>query len=215
MGLISLERGIGVPIPEVGEDWLTHAFAYGGADLLVQIVREQFALDISHYARVNFQAFEQIINVFGGITISLTPEEAAALDPITQGEMQEGPTFLNGYDALQYARLRSIDSDFYRIQRQRNVIQQVVLELKGIGVSELYQLSREVLPYVQTNISPSELSSLIRYLPKFRGVKIREMTVPEEEDILPGTYLPDGRILTEIDFETSQKKIHQFVYEAA
>lgn len=210
--LVSLERGIGVPIEGVGEDWLTHVFAYGGADLMVQTVREQFDVDLHHYARVNFSAFEKIIDVLGGVTIDLTAEEAQALESITQGKMQEGETFLNGYDALQYARLRSIDSDFKRVERQRNIIQALIYEFQDITMYELYQLSQEVLPLVQTNIPPEELMSLVRYAPKFRGVTLQQMTIPEKEDILPGIVLEDGRVLTRIDFDACREKIYEFLY---
>ncbi len=53
MKLISLERGMGVPILDgkyKGQyDWLTHTFRYGGADLMMREVRECFKVDVERY----------------------------------------------------------------------------------------------------------------------------------------------------------------------
>lgn len=210
--LISLERGIGVHIDGVGEDWLTHVFAYGGADLLVRTVSEYFNLDISHYARVNFYAFKNIIDIFGGVDIYLSQEEVDALETMSGVKLKVGKNHLNGDVALSYARLRSIDSDFKRVERQRNIIQAIVYEFSDIDYTEMYQLSQQILPYVQTNISHDELKSLVVYLPNFLGVRIDQMTIPQDEDKLPGKTLNDGRIITQIDFEESSRKIHKQIY---
>ena len=77
--LIIIERGMGVPILDgayKGQvDWITHCFRYGGAELMLKEVSKCFKVDVSHYARVSFHAFEQLIDSVGGVDIELTQSE--------------------------------------------------------------------------------------------------------------------------------------------
>ena len=52
--LVSFERGVGVSIPNRGDDWLTHTYAYGGANLLMKTLQEYFKVDVSRYVKIDF-----------------------------------------------------------------------------------------------------------------------------------------------------------------
>ena len=82
--LVSLERGMGVPILEgeyEGEyDWLTHCFRYGGASLMLREVQTCFNVDVEHYVRVNFTSVRNIVDILGGIDVELTAAEAEGVD---------------------------------------------------------------------------------------------------------------------------------------
>lgn len=114
---------MGVSIPGRNDDWLTHTFRYGGANLTMQTIRETFCVDVNRYVRVNFNTFEQIIDTIGGVDLTLSAEEANALQYSTSTSLKAGVNHLYGSDALLYCRLRAIDSDWVRVQRQRNTIQ--------------------------------------------------------------------------------------------
>lgn len=140
--LISLERGMGVPvldgIYEGQYDWLTHIFRYGGADLLLETVRTCLNIDVYYYVRVNFNTMTQIIDSVGGVEIELTQAEADYLHNNGQvgiyPDVVVGLNHLSGAEALAYSRIRKIDSDWQRVQRQRNVIQEIVYSAKGLGL---------------------------------------------------------------------------------
>ena len=146
MKLVSLQRGMGVPIlegPYKGQyDWITHCFRYGGAELVLKEVRECLRVDVNRYVRVNFDSFADIIDTVGGVDIELTSLEAQGLNgevrtnAYAKHKMYEGMNHLDGYDALQYSRLRYIDSDWKRIERQRNVIQAVDFEANATILKE-------------------------------------------------------------------------------
>ena len=55
--LVSFERGVGVSIPNRGDDWLTHTYAYGGANLLMKTLQEYFKVDVSRYVKIDFSLF--------------------------------------------------------------------------------------------------------------------------------------------------------------
>ena len=136
--LASLERGMGVPILEgkyKGQyDWLTHTFRYGGADLMMREVRECFKVDVERDIRVNFTTVKKGIDSVGGIDITLTAAEAAYVNKYTwRKSYTAGVNHLDSDAALAYARCRHIDSDWHRIERQRNVIQAVVTKTKDLS----------------------------------------------------------------------------------
>ena len=222
--LASIERATGVPILLDGYegqyDWITHTFRYGGAKLTMDTVEECFNVVVDHYVRINFNSFVQIVDAVGGVDITLTEEEAAALNwEIPSNSMKidvevtPGVNHMDGYTALQYARLRSVDNDWVRIQRQRTVIQAVLDQIKTATPLELDSLLNAVLPLVQTNFTRSEIAALLVQLPGFLGVTAEQMSLPAE-----GTYGSrtgmDGRQMYDPDWTENVAILHEFLYGA-
>lgn len=216
--LVSLERGIAAPVLEgkyEGQyDWLTHIFRYGGSELLTKTVEYMFKVDVDHYVRVNFNSVTQVVDTIGGITVELTENEAWALNNSlkdNQNRLVEGTNRLNGAAALGFARLRSIDSDWKRVERQRKVILAVVDELKGSSLLKLNELANEVLPLIQTNMTKTEIAELILYAPNFLQASFDQMTIPKQ-----GTYggmtIMGGKGSFAVDFEINNPLLHEFLY---
>lgn len=220
--LVSFERGMGVPILD-GEykgqwDWLTHTFRYGGADLMMREIEECFKIEIDRYLRANFNTFAQLIDAVGGVDIELTQAEAQGLNGEVRSNahahttVQAGMNHLDGYDALQYSRLRYIDSDWKRIERQRNVIETVIGQCKGLDLLELNRLLDTVLPLLRTNLTEGEITGLLFTLaPKLSRVTVEQMTVPAQ-----GTYGSmtgmGGRSLFAVDFAANASLLRQTLY---
>lgn len=214
--LVSLERGIGVPILEgdkAGEyDLLTHIFRWGGADLLVKTVEHCFKVDVNHYVRLNFASVEKIIDCIGGIDMELSSAEAEALTRKDEAPLTAGVNRMDGEVALRYARLRHIDSDWQRVGRQRKVILAVVEELKGSSLLELNELADEVLPLIQTNLTKLEIAELILYAPNFLTSEFDQMTIPKQ-----GTYggmnIRKGAGAFAVDYDINNDILYRFLYE--
>ncbi|MBE6980421.1 MAG: LytR family transcriptional regulator [Ruminococcaceae bacterium] len=219
--LVSLERGIGVPILE-GElegqyDLLTHIFRWGGADLLIKTVEHCFKVDVNHYVRVNFAAVEKIVDTIGGINIEMTAKEAEGINlwtPEGKPKVQAGLNRVNGETALSFARLRWIDSDWQRVGRQRKVILAVVDELKHSDLKELNNLADTVLPLIQTNLTKMEIAELMLYAPNFLRSQFDQMTIPKQ-----GTYggmgIRNGGGAFAVDYEINNDLLYRFLYEGA
>lgn len=221
--LVSLERGIAAPVLEgqyAGQyDWLTHIFRYGGADLLCKTVEHCFKIDVDHYVRLNLNSVKNVIDVIGGIDIELTASEAGYLGMFyqqnsttgSQQPIKTGMNHLDGGNALHYARLRAIDSDWQRVERQRKVILAVVDKLQGSTLTDLNNLADEVLPMIQTNLTKLEIAELVLYAPNFLKSTFDQMTIPKA-----GTYggmtVMGGRGSFAIDFEVNNKILHEFLY---
>ncbi len=212
--LVSLERGIGVPILD-GEykgqyDLLTHIFRWGGADLLIQTVEHCFKIECDHYVRLNFAAVEEIVDTIGGVDVELNGAEVGYLGVFYP--LRVGVNHLDGEQALAYARLREIDSDWQRVGRQRKVILAVVDALKGSTLRELDNLADTVLPLIQTNMTKLEISELILYAPNFLTSQFDQMTIPKQ-----GTYggmnIRLGAGAFAVDYEINNEILQKFLYE--
>ena len=204
--LVSLERGMLVKIPGRKDDILTHTFHYGGANLVIQTVRTHFNLDVDRYIRVNFSVFEKVVDRVGGVDITLNAAEVRALNQSAKmvPKVHEGKNHVNGQQALCYARLRSIDSDWQRIKRQRKVIASIRSNLNKMSVGEMNDMANECLPYVQTNLTSLEFAELLLNLPAYTGGDFDQMTIPEK-----GTY----KGLGQVDFKANSRILREFLYE--
>jgi LCP family protein required for cell wall assembly len=214
ISLVSFERGMGVPILE-GEyegqyDWLTHTFRYGGADLVCRTVEECFRVEIDHYVRVNFTTVTTVVDAIGGVGIYLTDAEAQYIGTFTPN-IKPGYNWLDGKNALTYARLREIDSDWSRVERQRKVILAAVDSLKNASLTQLNNLLDTVLPLIQTDMSMLEITELMLYSPNFLKSEFDQMTIPKH-----GTYGGmiglQGRNLFAVDFEVNSQILKDFLY---
>lgn len=209
--LISFERGIGVPVPGRGSDILTHAYHWGGPQLSQAIISQMFAVDVDGYAQVDFASFAGVIDAIGGVDVELTELEAKALNGAIAtnvwawGEMHEGMNHLCGHDALEYCRLRSIDSDWNRQMRQRKVLEQIQKACRKMTPLGLVKLAGDVLPLVHTNLSRDDVTAILRALPKLMRGDVAQLQVPDKN----GSY---GTIRCIPDYEA--KKIANFLYDA-
>lgn len=144
---------------------LNAAFYHGGIQMLVDTLELNFKVEIPYYAIVDFEIFENIIDKLGGIDVEITKSEAKYInsrDHMTSDiknnfpkEISEGNNHFTGGQALWYSRIRYLDSDFMRTQRQRKVIQAIISKASSQGPKELLALAQEIMPLVRTNI-PSE-----------------------------------------------------------
>ena len=220
--LVSIERGTGVPILLDGYedqyDWITHTFRYGGPKLTMKTVEECYNIEVDHFVRVNFNSFVQIVNAVGGVDIDITEMEAKALNwevpsnsMLIVNHVDPGPNHFDGYTALQYARLRKIDNDWKRVERQRTVIEAVLDQVKNASVVELDNLLNTVLPLIQTNFTKTEIAALLVQLPGFLGCDVQQMSLP-----LQGTYGVrtgmDDRLMYDPDWVVNIKALQDFLY---
>lgn len=230
--LVSFERAIGVKIPS-GEyegqwDWLTHMFWYGGPYLMTRQIRENFKVDVTKYIRVNIRTFMELVDSVGGVDIDMTEAECNNInhpegtftagnikgmhvENEVQQDLATGINHLNGATAMCYARLRAIDDDWHRVERQRKVILAAVENLKKLSVTELDKLLNNVLPLVQTNLTEGDIASLIPEAATFVNMDYDTTTFP-----LKHTYgLMDGmcgRKVLALDFETNAEELQNFLY---
>lgn len=178
--VVSFMRDLYVTIPGYVDHKLNSAYAWGGITLLNETILTNFGIQVDGNMAVDFDAFQRVIDLLGGVDIYLTAEEATYLNA---KRFYQGMNHLNGAEALTYARIRSIgDGDFSRTGRQQNVIQAVVKQCEGLNLSQLHRLLEQVLPLVSTDMEPVQLLEYVsEALPLISGqCKIERIRIPAD-----------------------------------
>lgn len=234
--LTSLQRDTGVTIPgKSGSHRLNAAYSYGGAELALQTVNQNFGLNLTRYALVDYDSFPELIDLIGGVTVSVTDAEARQIDNNMrevllrayktgqatyedalgryQSEfMDEGGEnlTLTGMQALGYARIRNLDSDYGRTNRQRKVLSAAIRQLKTLikRPAQLVNFTVRALGMVETNMNALEIISLGEKALLTKSID--QMRLP-----VNGTYSDDGGMFYNVNFEANRKAFVEFVYGSA
>ena len=155
--VISIPRDTMVDIDGYGTQKINAAYAYGGAALTVEVVEEYAGVDISHYAEIHFDEFEDLIDSLGGIEVDV-PEDVS-VDGVT---VEAGEQTLTGEEALAVARDRHhvTGGDFGRNQAQRIIVEAVLEKVLSVSAAELPEVVEKVAECITTDYSVTELLSL-------------------------------------------------------
>lgn len=127
--LISFMRDTFVDIPGVGPNKINAAYAYGGAELVRETLKQNFNLDTKYYAKVDFQSFEKIVDSMFPKGVKIDAEKSLNLDGV---DIEKGQQVMDGHVLLQYARFRmDEEGDFGRVRRQQQVMSAVMSQMKN------------------------------------------------------------------------------------
>jgi LCP family protein required for cell wall assembly len=216
--LTSFMRDEYVQIPGYGATKLCHAYAYGGMDLLNQTLYNHYGVEINGNFEVVFSGFEDIINYLGGVDIELTSAEAKYLREAGHSYVKKGMCHLRGNTALLYARLRSIDNDYNRAERQRNVMMSLLDAYKGLDKSEMLTLLYDILPYLTTNMTQTDIVNYAMDLfPMLSESEATPMRLPVDGTFDTGFIkVSEGQKLwcqLNIDFEANRKILDEIFAE--
>ncbi len=214
--MVSVLRDSLVPIE--GHRWnrINAAYSFDGVGLAVNTVNQLFDLDIQRFVVVDFNGVTDFIDKAGGVTINLTQAEADYMEKYysKKTEFEAGPNQFNGDRALVYMRIRKIDSDFKRTARQRNVIQALATKiLKEKSLPEIYDLADFAFGLVKTNISLTELTSVIASIATCaleNGFNIESQHVPYSDSFAYKRY--NGMAIISFDIDEAAKRVNKFIY---
>ncbi len=210
--LTSFMRDQYVQIPGYKANKMNAAYQFGGMSLLSQTMEVNFGVLVDGVVEVDFSGFEDIIDLLGGVDISLTQKECDYFNTFTDWNLVKGYNHLNGYQALSYARLREIDSDYRRAERQRTVIAAIISAYNNQPMNQLLGILEEILPLITTNMSNSEIIGYaVDLFPMLSGAQMNTLRIPVE-----GTF-KQGKVEVRpgftawfqynIDFEANRDKL--------
>lgn len=223
--MTSLLRDIYVDIPGNGGNRLNAAYAYGGAELLMETLEENFGIEVNRYMLVNFQAFANVVDAVGGVDLEVTNEEVQYINGYLVEYNQltgkpegtdyldtslSGNIHLNGPQALAYCRNRYIGTDFARTERQRKVLNAAIRKMPVAMLTNGSELIDSLAANVTTNLTKSEVSGLMMQAPRMLNYDLVQGTIPQE-----GTYSGAtirGMSVLEIDFEANKEYIQKEIY---
>lgn len=222
--LTSLQRDLKVQIEGHGTAKLNAAYAYGGPELAMRTVNETFDMNIMKYAVVDFTLLVKMVDALGGIDVDITEAEMKHINRNVWGskwvfaprgytaveltEYGEG-THLDGLQALGYARIRKLDSDFARTGRQRIVIDVMLKKLRAsvynpVAVARFLSAG---LSGVKTNMSVPELISLGSKAVFADGIE--QLRLP-----MNGTFDDNGSSLKMTNRTKNVNALYEFLYGA-
>lgn len=207
--MTSFLRDSYVRIPGHGNNKLNAAYPLGGMALLDATLEENFGVTVDGNVEVDFSQFQRIIDLLGGVEISLTEAEVRHLAHEYGFVLQEGVNRLTGEQALGYARIRKLGTDFGRTERQRKVLTALIDQFRHAGLGKLYKASRELLGLITTDMSNGQILRLAYELaPLLKDLELRSQHIPAE-----GTYSfgNAGKITSCIflDFEANRELLRQ------
>ncbi len=223
--MTSLLRDMYVEIPGYKNNRLNAAYAYGGAELLMETIEENFDIEVNRYVLVNFQAFANLIDAVGGVELEVTDEEIELINAYLveynilenrpEGtdyldNVQGGLIRLNGAQTLAFSRNRYIGSDFARTERQRKILEAVMKQLPESLLQNTTELMDGILPNLTTNLTQKELFKLSFDAAKLFSYELVQGSIPIE-----GSYQNAnirGMSVLEVDFEANKEYIQSNIY---
>lgn len=143
-------------------DKTNHSYSWGGAAKLMEVLSDNYKIQIDNYVSINFESFVKVIDTLGGVSVPITEAEAKYMNRTTRiaGFESGDNVLLNGERALIYSRIRKNDSEIERTRRQRCVITSLIKNVKSSSFSDLNKAIETFLPYVTTNYRTNEIISL-------------------------------------------------------
>lgn len=213
--MTSFLRDIYLSIPGVGNNRLNAAYAYGGPALLRETLEQNFSISIDRYVQIGFDSFQNIIDEIGGVVLELSDAEIEYInkhvDENNQLTGSDNTFLLNGKQALIYARIRYLDSDFGRTERQRNVITALINQAKMLSVFEINSFLTTLLPEVTTDLTEGELFSIVLSSVSYLSYDLVSFRLP-----LDGTWnnlTINGMMVLGLDFATNREALLKAVYK--
>ena len=183
--MTSFLRDLYVDIPawngkNYSDNRLNVNYVFGGMEMLDACLELNFGVQVDHNIEVDFSGFEQIVDLMGGVDINLTSAEAKWIG----GGLSGGVNHLNGEQALAYARIRKLDSDFGRTNRQRTVLTALLEKAKHMSLTELNNLVNSFMPMITTDMNNNDI---VQYVAKIFPV-LTELEVTTQHIPAEGTY---------------------------
>ena len=182
--MTSFMRDLWVKIPDKYNERLNVPYAVGGFPLLYKTMESQFGVQVDHGVEVDFAGFEQVIDAMGGVDLTITKAEAGQINRATESNFTAGTYVLNGEQALAYARIRKIGTEFARTSRQRTIMNELFKKVRNLSLSELYALSDKILPLIKTDMTDKEIMDYIFALSKI----LPQMEVISQRVPIDGAY---------------------------
>lgn len=149
------------------------AMSLGDINVYKNAVERLYKVQIDYHIIVNFDSFEAIVDAMGGVTIEITDAEIREINNHQKRynnvtinktfEGNKGEMKLTGKQALAYCRIRKLDSDNMRANRQKICLNQIAKEAKNVSPTTLLKMADKLLPYIKTDMSKSTLLKIAKY----------------------------------------------------
>lgn len=201
----SIMRDLMVQIPATKDtyesfDKINASYAYGGPELTVETLNENFDMNITDYVIVNFDAMVDTVDALGGVEVNVKNEDVLEwtnkyIDDVNDKVKRKDPYLqttglqkVTGVQALAYARNRFSDNDYSRTERQREVVGQIAKKAFQIDILTGVNLLGKVYPYIKTTLSINEITTYAKAFLESPDNQFFEFRLPTDK------YVKDAMI---------------------
>lgn len=199
------------------------ANVFGGPELAIKVVNDNFGTDIKDYVMVNMYDLVHIVDLVGGVEIEITESERKYTNEYTEDYLKNvaayfGDTYLensglvkmNGLQAMAYCRNRYSDSDYQRVMRQQKVLLAMAEQMQDMEVADLMSILDQIMEYVETDMESEEMKDLA-----FTGLSADIESVEQNRLPVDGTFESGmfGSVwCIKPDFEANARLLKEFIY---
>ena len=157
---------------------MNEAYFKGGPKQALSTLNTNLDLDIDDYVTFNWKAVADTINILGGIDLEISDSEFKYINSFITETVEStgvasvhlasaGMNHLDGVQAVAYARLRLMDTDFNRTARQRKVITLAMEKARNADFAVLNNILVTVFPQVSTNLGIDDMIPLAKNVKKY------------------------------------------------
>lgn len=154
------------------------AYARGGPEQALKFLNKNLDLNITDYITFSWKAVADAITILDGVDVEISKAEFRYINSFITETVQatgvgshqlDGPGLhhLDGVQAVAYARLRKMDSDYARTERQRKIIELAFDKAKKADYATLNNILMTVLPQVSNNLDFADLTSIALNITKY------------------------------------------------
>ncbi|MGH4050598.1 MAG: LCP family protein [Clostridium sp.] len=219
----SVMRDTYVAIKGHGQTKINHAYAYGGPQLAIRTLNENFDLNIRDYVTVDFFNLEKIINSIGGVNIDVARDEVDLINSYMKETAKiegksvtrithSGSQTLNGMQAVAYTRIRyTAGDDFKRTERQRTVLTGMLTTIQSAGATKFPSIVSELLPLTETSFNSMDIITLGAKVVASKSTILEQERFPSDGNWTAQTISGTSYLIANMHSMTDQ--IHKFIYE--
>lgn len=213
--LTSFMRDLYADIPGYGVHKINYAYAAGGVDALKATLQSNYEVEVDNYAVVDFSEMAGIIDLAGGVEITVSDAEVDVLNGYLismnaeESSLPCGGTYLmNGDQAVAYMRIRYVgNNDYERTQRQRNVLRAIFESTSDMSVDDIALFAGKMLSFAENDFNLLDIMKLTSGLPDYLDYPLEEARVPFD-----GMYHSENEMLVP-DFEATRQKLYGIMLE--
>lgn len=202
--LVSFLRDLFVKIPGKGKTRLNAAYYYGGAELLKKTLNSNFGVTVDGAMAVDFRSLVDVIDQIGGVPVTFNEKERLALNKLLKEynrdygfdrndglvEQAGEQVVLTGKQALCFSRIRKLDSDFVRTDRQRRVLEGMLDKVRSLSLPKLLGVAAKIWGTLDTDLKLSDATKLLPMVMGNKELTISGMQVPTnngyQDDVING-----------------------------
>ena len=191
VGIFSIPRDLWVDIPTMGPGRINQAdyhgeiskYPGGGPALVGKIIEDIFGVPTEHWVRIKQEGLVEMVDALGGVDVTLNcPLHEITPSPTKPGQFDKfdlpaGKNHLDGPTAKKFATFRYNSNDFYRGQRQQQLIwaiKEKAIQLNAI--SKLPQLWTALQHTFQTDLGILDVIRLARLGASLNASQIHGLT---------------------------------------